>query len=314
MTLPAHQLDAFHAVVETGGFSKAAKRLGVTQPALSQRIQQLEAELKRRLFIRSPTGVTVTDAGARLLRYCEAKRALESEVMDDLAVEAPSNEATAQLSGTIRIAGFSSVARSCIMPALAPLFRDNPRLIIDVAVRETAELEAILAQGRADFVVLDHVMPRPDVEHVALGSEELVLVESKQARSRDDVYLDHDPEDTTTLRFLGKNGVKTRYVRRSFFDDVYGVLDGAALGYGRAVLPKHLLVGAVGEALRIVPDMRSTRSPVIMHYFRQPSYTRAQEAVREAIVSGAPALLAGADKKPVAAPSQKAVSKSGTTT
>lgn len=314
MTLPAHQLDAFHAVVETGGFSKAAKRLGVTQPALSQRIQQLEAELKRRLFIRSPTGVTVTDAGARLLRYCEAKRALESEVMDDLAVEAASTEAVATLSGTIRIAAFSSVARSCIMPAVAPLFRDNPRLIIDCAVRETAELEAILAQGRADLVILDHVMPRPDVEHVALGSEELVLVESKQVRTRDDVYLDHDPEDTTTLRFLGKNGVKTRYVRRSFFDDVYGVLDGAALGFGRAVLPRHLLVGTAGDALRIVPDMRSTRSPVIMHYFRQPSYTRAQEAVREAIVNGVPPLLAGVEKKPAAREAAQKPKDKGTTT
>src|SRR6185436_800796 len=143
MTLPAHQLDAFHAVAETGGFSRAAKRLGVTQPALSQRIQQLEAELKRRLFIRSPTGVTVTDAGARLLRYCEAKRALETEVLDDLAVEAP-NESSTALSGTVRIAGFSSIARSCVLPAIAPLFRANPRLIIDFAVRETNELEAIL--------------------------------------------------------------------------------------------------------------------------------------------------------------------------
>src|SRR5688572_24108957 len=108
MTLPAHQLDAFLAVAETGGFSKAAKRLGVTQPALSQRIQQLEGELRRRLFVRSPTGVTVTDAGARLLRYCEAKRALESEVLDDLAVD-QNVGASAELSGTVRIASFSSI-------------------------------------------------------------------------------------------------------------------------------------------------------------------------------------------------------------
>ena len=98
MTLAAHQLDAFHAVAETGGFSRAAKRLGITQPALSQRIQQLESELKRRLFVRGPSGVTVTEAGARLLRYCEVKRALESEVLDDLAVE-PTGAAAPGLGG-----------------------------------------------------------------------------------------------------------------------------------------------------------------------------------------------------------------------
>src|SRR5262245_17349312 len=231
MTLPAHQLDAFHAVAETGGFSKAAKRLGVTQPALSQRIQQLEAELKRRLFVRSPTGVTVTDAGARLLRYCEAKRALESEVLGDLAIE-PNTGVSAELSGTVHVAAFSSIARSCVLPSLAPLFRANPRLLIEFTVRETSELEALLGQGSSELVILDHVAPRPDVEHITLGHEELVLVESRRVGPRDDIYLDHDPEDQTTLKFLGRSGVKTRYVRRSFFDDVYGVLDAAVDGFG----------------------------------------------------------------------------------
>jgi DNA-binding transcriptional LysR family regulator len=290
MTLPAHQLDAFHAVAETGGFSKAAKRLGVTQPALSQRIQQLEAELKRRLFVRSPTGVTVTDAGARLLRYCEAKRALESEVLDDLAIE-PNTGVSAELSGTVHIAAFSSIARSCVLPSLAPLFRANPRLLIEFTVRETSELEALLGQGSSELVILDHVAPRPDVEHITLGHEELVLVESRRVGARDDIYLDHDPEDQTTLRFLGKSGVKTRYVRRSFFDDVYGVLDAAVDGFGRAVVPRHMLVGGIGEALRVVPDMKPSRSPVVLHYFRQPSYTRAHIAVREAIGSGVPKVL-----------------------
>jgi DNA-binding transcriptional LysR family regulator len=291
MTLPAHQLDAFHAVAETGGFSKAAKRLGVTQPALSQRIQQLEGELKRRLFVRSPSGVTVTDAGARLLRYCEAKRALESEVLEDLAVESGGSSSSIELSGTLRVASFSSVARSCVLPALAPVFRDNPRLVLEFSVQEMGELEALLGQGSSELVILDRVVPRPDVEPAILGHEELVLVESKRHRARDDVYLDHDPEDKTTLRFLGRNGVKTRYVKRSFFDDVYGVLDAAVAGFGRAVVPRHLLVGAVGAELRVVPDMKPTRSPVVMHYFRQPSYTRAHVAVRDALTSRVPAVL-----------------------
>ncbi len=295
MTLPAHQLDAFHAVAETGGFSRAAKRLGITQPALSQRIQQLETELRRRLFVRSPTGVTVTDAGARLLRYCEVRRALESEVLDDLAVEPPGAGATANasLSGTIRIAAFSSVARSCVLRALAPLFQQHPRLIVELAVREMSELELILAQGRAEIVVLDHATARPDVEHLTLGVEELVLVESKTLRGGADVYLDHDAEDKTTLRFLSRNGVKTRYVRRSFFNDVYGLLDAAAEGFGRAVVPKHLLVGELADRMRIVPDMKPQRTPVVMHYFRQPSYTRSHEAVRKALEERVPALLDG---------------------
>src|SRR6185312_4564553 len=104
------------------------------------------------------------------------KRALESEVLEDLAVEA-NVEASSDLSGTVRVAAFSSVARSCVLPAVSPVFRDNPRLNIEFSVRETSELEAMLGQGSSELVVLDHIVPRPDVEHVQLGTEELVLVE-----------------------------------------------------------------------------------------------------------------------------------------
>lgn len=286
MALPAHQLDAFHAVAETGSFSRAARRLGVTQPALSQRIQQLEAELKRRLFVRGPTGVTVTEAGARLLRYCEVRRALESEVLDDLAVEKPGDAA---LAGTVRIAAYSSIGRSCVLPAIARLFQENPRLMADFLVREMTELDALLAQGSHEIVILDYVKSRPDVEHVTLGHEELVLVHRKGAR--EDLYLDHDPDDLTTREYLADNGVKTNYVRRSYFDDVYGVLDAAAEGFGRAVVPRHLLVGAYAEKLSLVPGMKPKRTPVVMHHFRQPSYTRAHEAVRTALLEGVPRML-----------------------
>jgi DNA-binding transcriptional LysR family regulator len=186
--------------------------------------------------------------------------------------------------------------RAAYAGAAPPLLRASPRLVVDVSVEETGALGSRLAQGSVDFVLLDRVVARPDVEHHTLGSEELVLVESRQHRSRDDVYLDHDPDDTTTLRFLARSGIKTRWVRRSFFDDIYGVLDAAASGLGRAVVPRHLLVRPVADALRIVPDTKMTRSPVLLHFYRQPSYSRAHDAVREALVDGVRKALARPQK------------------
>src|SRR5262249_23313036 len=160
---------------------------------LSQRIQQLEGDLRKRLFVRGPAGVFLTDAGTRLLRYCQVQRALESELLDDLAVAEGDLGPGAPLAGTVRVAAFSSVARSCVVPALGPVFRANPRLVVDVAVREMTEIEALLARGSVDFAVLDHAVERPDVVHVSVGDEELVLVESTTHHAREDVYLDHDP-------------------------------------------------------------------------------------------------------------------------
>lgn len=81
------------------------------------------------------------------------------------------------------------------------------------------------------------------------------------------------------------------YVRRSFFDDIYGVIDAAMHGFGRAVVPRHRLGGAAEEALHVVADTKAMRAPVVLHHFRQPAYTRAHEAVRDAIVTGVPHLL-----------------------
>ncbi|HEU4537719.1 MAG TPA: LysR family transcriptional regulator, partial [Polyangiaceae bacterium] len=123
MNLASHRLEAFHAVARARSFSKAARELCVTQPALSQRVRLLEGELGQALFSRGPGGAELTEAGRRLMLYCEAQRALEDELVDDLA---PATRAG--FGGSVRVAGYSSIVRSAVLPALAPLFREHPRL------------------------------------------------------------------------------------------------------------------------------------------------------------------------------------------
>src|SRR5262249_54594072 len=122
VSLSALQLDAFYAVARTLSFTRAARELHVTQSALSQRIKNLEGELTCRLFVRSPAGVACTEAGQRLLRYCQTKAALESELVSELGA-APAEG----LGGTVRVAAYSSVVRSAVLPALAPMLRAHPR-------------------------------------------------------------------------------------------------------------------------------------------------------------------------------------------
>lgn len=287
MPLASRRLEAFHAVARARSFSGAARGLGVTQPALSQRVRLLEEEFGRPLFARGPGGVVPTEAGRRLLRYCEAQRALEDELVDDLS-PAPG----AGFGGTVRVAGYSSVVRSAVLPALAPLFREHPRLRAEVSVREMRELAVVLESGAADFVLLDRAHEAQGLEHELLGHEELVLVESSLYRARDGVYLDHDQDDQTTLRFLRQRRALPRRVERSFFDDVYGVLEGVAQGFGRAVVPRHLLSPSL--PVRQVPGVRPARAPVVLHARRTGSRPRAHEAAREALAHGVTAVLRAA--------------------
>ncbi len=61
------QLKYFQLVAELGSFSRAASRLGMTQPGISRQVQKIEAELRSQLFYRNGRGVILTEAGERLL-------------------------------------------------------------------------------------------------------------------------------------------------------------------------------------------------------------------------------------------------------
>jgi DNA-binding transcriptional LysR family regulator len=80
-----HELDAFIAVVEAGGFSAAARRTGESQSAVSKAIGALEKRLGVMLFNRSTRSVTLTDQGQR---YYDRTKPLVDE-MDEADSELP---------------------------------------------------------------------------------------------------------------------------------------------------------------------------------------------------------------------------------
>ncbi len=272
MSLPSLQLDAFLSVVKTGGFSKAARALGVTQSALSQRVKNLEDELRTTLLLRGSGGVTATPAGHRLVAYCRTRHALEEELVTELK-----GGATAVLAGAVRIAGYSSVLRSVVLPALSPLLRAHPGILAELSSREMGHLPGILQRGKADFVVADFRIERTGVEALHVGQEEYVVIESTRHPKRPDVYIDHDPEDTATHLFFRAQKGKPPDYRRMYLDDVYGVLDGVRHGIGRAVMSRHLIRGEKG--VRVLKDYAPRKVDVWLHYHAQPYYTRLHAAV-----------------------------------
>jgi DNA-binding transcriptional LysR family regulator len=192
-----------------------------------------------------------------------------------------------ELAGVVRVAGYSSVVRSVLMPALAPLLRAHPKVQVHFVTREMRELQSLLARGEAEFVVLDRELARAGIESRKLGDETYALVESSKHRARDSVYLDHDPDDPVTREFLKKSEAPAP--QRSFLGDIYGVLDGVRDGLGRAFAPQHLIAGVSG--LRPVKGSRTEKIPVVLHFHAQPVYPRLQKAVLETFVSSCKALL-----------------------
>ncbi len=281
MSLNSLYLDAFYACAQLEHFTRAAERLHITQSALSQRIKNLEEELGSTLIIRSRTGLRLTEFGHELLRYCHSKERLESEILGRVQ-----GRAHKDLRGVIRIGGFSSVVRSVVMPALKNLLAANPELELKTLTGELYELPGLLKSGEIDFMVIDETLTQDGLAHHVLGHEQNVLVQKKGYRGPE-VYLDHDENDRITVRYLKRKsaaGLKRRYL-----DDVYGLMDGVRLGFGRAVLPLHLIEGH--SDLQVVEPDRILTIPIVLHHYEQPFYSRLHKSVVDSLKNHAPEIL-----------------------
>jgi len=295
MALSSLQLEAFYAVARAKSFTIAAENLHVSQSALSQRILNLEQELETTLFLRERSGLQLTEVAIELLQYCQTKDHLESEFLERLK-----SRSSKELAGVIRIAGFSSVMRSVVLPSLANLIREYPKVQLHFLTRELSELPSLLRKGEADVIISSEELQSDDYETVLLGHEINVLVESKSYEGSD-VFLDHDDRDETTLAYLKLRAgdrastppkfakPKPAKPRRHFLDDVYGLLDGVELGLGRAVLPRHLINTYFqnASAFRIIDPQVTLTSPVNLYHYRQPFYSRLHHAALTAIIEGA---------------------------
>jgi DNA-binding transcriptional LysR family regulator len=273
MSLSSLQLDAFVVVARERHFSNAAKVLGITQSALSLRIKNLEDELGTTLFIRNRSGVQLTETAHSLLRYCQLKNSMEAEFVSALI---PSSRD--ELAGIVRIGGFSSVMRSRILPAVSPLLRENPKVRLHFLTRELSDLPDLFRRGEVDYVVMDRKLEDESLESVVLGEEENVLVTPKRHKVPSDRLLDHDENDQTTTRFFQMQASKrTDSIHRIYLDDIYGIMDGVKQGLGRAVLPKHLIEH--DPSIQIERGYKPLRVPIVLHYFKQPYYSKLHQAV-----------------------------------
>ncbi len=165
-----HQLRYFVAVAEEGSFTRAAERCAVTQPALSQQIAKLEAELGRPLFDRTGRGVTPTLVGVALLE--EARNVLGAL---DQAQERMRHLRTDD-AGVVALGVIPTVAPYLCPPLLIEFARKHPQVEVILHEDFTERVLPACLAGDLDLVVC--ALPVDDARlHVEpLFREELHLV------------------------------------------------------------------------------------------------------------------------------------------
>ena len=137
-------LTTFVHVAELGNFSRAAERLGYSQPTISVQIRQLEDELGFRLFDRIGHAVRLTDKGREILGYAQQVCILCQQIVEDTQEE--------ERETLIRVATSDSLSESLLFDCFPHIRAQYPHIHLTLATAGTADLFRMLDHNEADIV------------------------------------------------------------------------------------------------------------------------------------------------------------------
>jgi DNA-binding transcriptional LysR family regulator len=247
------ELRAFVAVVEEGGFSAAARRLHLSQPALSQTVHSLERQLGVELLVRSRTGVTPTDAGTTLVT--EARAVLARH---DQAVAAVSRHSQPG-GGMLRLGLPLELPPLLVGRVLAEFSAAWPDTRVQARHLSSAGQALALRGDQLDVALLRERPVGPDLDAALILQERLGVLLSA-ARALEVVGVDVAEE----VRLEALSGLTwvgfPRSDSPSWFDEVSAVLRGHGVDPGPPATGDQPLIADVklaavqgGESFALAP-------------------------------------------------------------
>ena len=244
----------FLAVAEDQSFSRAARRLGMSQPPLTEQIQALEHSLRMQLFIRSRRGAQLTPAGAAILpavrKFAEQLERLE------LAV----HEAVAGHAGVLTVGAITSSMIDVLPPLIERFKQDHPLITVSVREIDSAQAIPLLESGDIDlaFARLEGNLGR-SVASVPLAEDHLAVA----------LPSDHPQACQPTLALASLADeilvMASRDVSPVYFDYVVGLCK--ASGFSPRVLHQVRSVSSqiafvsCGQGIALVPQSMEKLAP-----------------------------------------------------
>ena len=169
LRVTVRQIESFLAVAEAGNFSRASRRLNVAQPALSQAVKELEAEIGLRLFDRTTRRVELTDAGREF-------RGSAAKVLEELEHAVQNvHDLAERRRGRVRIAAPPLLAATVLPRAIADFRQRHPGIAVELVDVVTEQLVESVRTGRADCGIGTFSPGEDGVERVALIRDKLML-------------------------------------------------------------------------------------------------------------------------------------------
>jgi DNA-binding transcriptional LysR family regulator len=268
------QFLAFAETAKHGSFAAAARELGGAPSTVAKAVARLEAALRVKLFHRTTRQVSLTPDGERLFQRCQ--RVLAE--LDEL--EADAAGARAEVAGTLRVDLPIVYGRQLVMPVLAALQRQHPKLQLDVRLQDGY---ADLVRDGIDLAVRVGALQDSTLVARRFDRQALVLCASpRYLAERGTPHSVDDLKSHTAVVFRlptsGRNRPwRLRQRERAVelqpgaavrINDGEGMVAAARLGMGLVQLPNYLVDGELrrGELVEVLPSCRPEAEPISAVY------------------------------------------------
>jgi len=260
MPLSLRLLRVFVAVAHRQSFTRAAEQLGLTQPGVSKSVRELERQAGARLVERTPTGVTLTEAGTVLLGHARAILAEERAAEDAM-------HALRGLSrGALRI-GASSTIATYILPAFVQQFSvQHPAIELTLQTARSRAVASALVEQQLDIGLIEAPVPDDSrLKIVPWRDDELVVVAapSHPLAPQAPIPIAALANEMLVVRERGSG------TRRIVLDmlKAHGVTPQRTLGADSVESIKHLVASGLGLSIisrAAIEDMLALRRLVVL--------------------------------------------------
>lgn len=294
-TFDPDALECLAAIVEEGGFERAAQRLSITQSAVSQRLRALEAQVGTVLLVRSRP-VRPTPAGQRLLKHAKMMRLLRADLERELRELDPTLARRARDEGRISIAINADSIATWALAALTPLVRDG--VALEIIHDDQDFTHEWLREGQVMGCVTTLAQPLRGCRLEPLGRMPYVAVASPVLAQRvlGGRLTAHNFHRVPFVAFNRKDDLQRDFVchafgltqvglQQTFVPSSEGQVRAAQAGWGVTVVPRALAEPALAEG-SLVDVAPGVRYGVPLHWhcwsLASEALTRLSAALREA--------------------------------
>jgi len=274
-TLNLDHLVTFRMVISRGSFSGAAEALGISQPAVSLQIRQLEQVFQVRLIARTSRGIKPTPAGMTL-----SEHSMKIDAAVGAAVESVSLHSD-EITGTVVVGTGATACIHLLPPLLQQLRLRHPLLKVDVRTGNTSDIVRGVEENRIDIGLVTLPAAGKCLSVSPLGTDEFVVIMEKDLSGRSAKAL--SPDDLLPLPLIiFEPGSGTRSLIDEWFRDAgYAARPVMELGSIEAI--KRMVRAGLGYSIvpRMAVDVMEEREGLSLHSMVPPHYRTLGTIMRE---------------------------------